>query len=101
MGVVLSPGKADSPPDACRPSSAQRSIYRENCACAAIGAHCIFITKFQSGAPHRLPARLCEHSYPVDFVAKAATCDTFMDAIRWTNTEHLFRAASNNSGAEA
>jgi superoxide dismutase, Fe-Mn family len=43
-----------------------------------------------------------EHSYHIDFRAKAATyVDTFMDVIRWTNTGALFHAASKNSGAEA
>ena len=34
-----------------------------------------------------------EHSYHIDYGAKAATyVDTFMDAIRWSNAEKLFAA---------
>ena len=32
-----------------------------------------------------------EHSYHMDFGAKAASyVDTFMDAVRWNNAEQLF-----------
>jgi superoxide dismutase, Fe-Mn family len=42
-----------------------------------------------------------EHSYHIDFGAKAATyVDTFMDAIRWNNVEQLFIVATSGRGAE-
>jgi superoxide dismutase, Fe-Mn family len=43
-----------------------------------------------------------EHSYHIDFGAKAATyVDTFMDAIRWNNADRLYAAASNPATGRA
>lgn len=54
-----------------------------------------------AGGTPILALDMYEHSYHIDFGAKAATyVDTFMDAIRWTHTAHLFHAARKNSGAE-
>jgi Fe-Mn family superoxide dismutase len=40
-----------------------------------------------------------EHSYHIDFGAKAATyVDTFMDAIRWNNVERLFAQTTGAGG---
>jgi superoxide dismutase len=50
------------------------------------------------GAVKRLDliADMYEHSYHIDFGAKAATyVDTFMDAIRWNNADRLYAAAAN------
>jgi Fe-Mn family superoxide dismutase len=42
-----------------------------------------------------------EHSYHIDFGAKAATyVDTFMAAILWKNADHLFSALTNRRGAQ-
>ncbi len=41
-----------------------------------------------------------EHSYHIDFGAKAATyVDTFMDAIRWDNVGRLYAAAAGAAGS--
>jgi Fe-Mn family superoxide dismutase len=41
-----------------------------------------------------------EHSYHIDFGAKAAGyVETFMQAIRWGNAEHLFKELSGSGGA--
>jgi Fe-Mn family superoxide dismutase len=41
-----------------------------------------------------------EHSYHIDFGAKAASyVDAFMGAIRWTNADRLFGEATGNAGA--
>jgi superoxide dismutase, Fe-Mn family len=54
-----------------------------------------------AGGTPILALDMYEHSYHIDFGAKAATyVDTFMDVIRWANTGHLFHAVSKNSGAE-
>jgi Fe-Mn family superoxide dismutase len=43
-----------------------------------------------------------EHSYQMDFGAKAASyVDTFMDVIRWTNADRLFNELIANSRAES
>ena len=43
-----------------------------------------------------------EHSYQIDFGAKAATyVDTFMKVIRWRNAERLLTTLSNQTGGEA
>jgi superoxide dismutase, Fe-Mn family len=43
-----------------------------------------------------------EHSYHIDFGAKAATyVDTFMNVIRWRNAERLLTTLSNQTGGEA
>jgi Fe-Mn family superoxide dismutase len=43
-----------------------------------------------------------EHSYQIDFGAKAATyVDTFMNVIRWRNAERLLTTLSNQTGGEA
>ena len=43
-----------------------------------------------------------EHSYHIDFGAKAATyVDTFMNVIRWRNAEHLLTTLPNQTGGEA
>jgi len=40
-----------------------------------------------------------EHSYHIDFGAKAATyVDTFMDVIRWNNVERLFVQMTSTRG---
>ena len=40
-----------------------------------------------------------EHSYHMDFGAKAASyVDTFMDVIRWNNVERLFVRTTNGRG---
>ena len=43
---------------------------------------------------------MCEHSYHMDFGAKAASCyvDTFMDVIRWNNVERLFVQTRGTAG---
>jgi Fe-Mn family superoxide dismutase len=43
-----------------------------------------------------------EHSYHIDFGAKAATyVDTFMAAIRWKNTDQLFNEVSQGRGVQS
>src|ERR1043166_3105913 len=55
-----------------------------------------------AGGTPILALDMYEHSYHIDFGAKAATyVDTFMDVIRWKNTERVFGSASANSGAGA
>jgi superoxide dismutase, Fe-Mn family len=47
-----------------------------------------------AGGTPILALDMYEHSYHIDFGAKAATyVETFMDAIRWNNAERLFLAA--------
>ena len=39
-----------------------------------------------------------EHSYHIDYGAKAATyVDTFMTAIRWSNADNLFARYGNSA----
>jgi Fe-Mn family superoxide dismutase len=43
-----------------------------------------------------------EHSYHIDFGAKAATyVDTFMDAIRWNNVDRLFVQVTGGGGTQS
>ncbi len=52
-----------------------------------------------AGGTPILALDMYEHSYHIDFGAKAATyVDTFMDIIRWKNTERLFEALAADSG---
>jgi Fe-Mn family superoxide dismutase len=45
----------------------------------------------QAGGTAILALDMYEHSYHIDFGAKAATyVDTFMTAIRWSNADRLF-----------
>jgi Fe-Mn family superoxide dismutase len=47
-----------------------------------------------AGGTPILALDMYEHSYHIDFGAKAATyVETFMDAVRWKNVERLFRTA--------
>ena len=42
-----------------------------------------------------------EHSYHIDFGAKAATyVDTFMEAIHWKNIDRLFSDLTNERGTQ-
>ena len=55
-----------------------------------------------AGGTPVLALDMYEHSYHIDFGAKAATyVDTFMDAIRWSNAQRVFGAASKNAGRGA
>ena len=52
-----------------------------------------------AGAAPIVALDMYEHSYHIDFGAKAATyVDTFMAAIRWKNAERLFETLTNSSG---
>lgn len=43
-----------------------------------------------------------EHSYHMDFGAKAATyVDTFMEVVRWRNVDQLFTGLADGTGGEA
>lgn len=53
------------------------------------------------GAPI-LALDMYEHSYHIDFGAKAATyVDTFMDAVRWANAEQVFGRVKDKQGQGA
>ena len=55
-----------------------------------------------AGGTPVLALDMYEHSYHIDFGAKAATyVDTFMDAIRWKNVEQAFGRASETFGRGA
>jgi superoxide dismutase, Fe-Mn family len=55
-----------------------------------------------AGGTPILALDMYEHSYHMDFGAKAATyVDTFMEAIRWTNVDRLFSQVAKARGAEA
>ena len=55
-----------------------------------------------AGAPPILALDMYEHSYHIDFGAKAATyVDTFMDAIRWNNVDRLFLQAAGGGGTQS
>jgi len=55
-----------------------------------------------AGGTPVLALDMYEHSYHIDFGAKAATyVDTFMDAIRWKNVGQAFGRASESSGRGA
>ena len=52
-----------------------------------------------AGGTPILALDMYEHSYHIDFGAKPATyVDTFMGAIRWRNTDRLFREVSEQRG---
>jgi superoxide dismutase len=52
-----------------------------------------------AGGTPILALDMYEHSYHIDFGAKAATyVDTFMDAIRWDNVGRLYAAAAGGAG---
>jgi len=54
-----------------------------------------------AGGTPILALDMYEHSYHMDFGAKATTyVDTFMEAIRWTNVDRLFSQVSRARGAE-
>jgi hypothetical protein len=60
--------------------------------------HCHTLT----GGTPILALDMYEHSYHIDFGAKAATyVDTFMAAIRWKNTDQLFTEVSERGGAHS
>src|ERR1044072_5648419 len=67
------------------------------------------VNQWASDHSHTLPSGtpilaldMYEHSYHIDFGAKAATyVETFMDAIHWGNVQRTFRAASEISRAGA
>jgi superoxide dismutase, Fe-Mn family len=55
-----------------------------------------------AGGTPILALDMYEHSYHIDFGAKAATyVDTFMAAIRWKNIDQLFTEASEGRGAQS
>jgi superoxide dismutase, Fe-Mn family len=55
-----------------------------------------------AGGTPILALDMYEHSYHIDFGAKAATyVDTFMAAIRWKNTDQLFREVSEGRAAQS
>src|SRR5213593_2360157 len=55
-----------------------------------------------AGGQPILALDMYEHSYHIDFGAKAATyVDTFMDVVRWRNVDHLFRKLADETGGEA
>jgi superoxide dismutase, Fe-Mn family len=52
-----------------------------------------------AGGTPILALDMYEHSYHIDFGAKAASyVDTFMDAIRWTNVERVFGQMTGDRG---
>jgi Fe-Mn family superoxide dismutase len=52
-----------------------------------------------AGGTPILALDMYEHSYHMDFGAKAATyVDTFMDVIRWNNVERLLVQATRGEG---
>lgn len=54
-----------------------------------------------AGGTPILALDMYEHSYHIDFGAKAATyVDTFMAAIRWKNTDRLFGEITKERGAQ-
>ena len=54
-----------------------------------------------AGGTPILALDMYEHSYHIDFGAKAATyVDTFMAAIRWKNADRLFNRLSEERGAQ-
>ena len=55
-----------------------------------------------AGGTPILALDMYEHSYHIDFGAKAATyVDTYMAAIRWKNTDQLFTEVSERRGAQS
>ncbi len=58
------------------------------------GDHCHTL----AGGQSMVALDMYEHSYHIDYGAKAATyVDTFMDAIRWSNGDTLFAAYSKSA----
>ena len=54
-----------------------------------------------AGATPILALDMYEHSYHMDFGAKAASyVDTFVEAIRWANADQLFKELKRKHGAE-
>jgi len=52
-----------------------------------------------AGGTPILALDMYEHSYHIDFGAKAASyVDTFMDVIRWNNVERLLVQVTNGRG---
>jgi Fe-Mn family superoxide dismutase len=52
-----------------------------------------------AGGTPILALDMYEHSYHIDFGAKAASyVDTFMDVIRWNNVERLFVQTRGTAG---
>jgi len=55
-----------------------------------------------AGGTPILALDMYEHSYHMDFGAKAATyVDTFMEVVRWRNVDQLFTSLADESGGEA
>jgi superoxide dismutase, Fe-Mn family len=55
-----------------------------------------------AGGTPILALDMYEHSYHIDFGAKAATyVDTFMDAIRWNNVDRLFVQVTGGGGTQS
>ena len=55
-----------------------------------------------AGGTPILALDMYEHSYHMDFGAKAATyVDTFMEVVRWRNVDHLFKNLADETGGEA
>jgi len=55
-----------------------------------------------AGGTPILALDMYEHSYHMDFGAKAATyVDTFMEVVRWRNVDQLFTSLADESGVEA
>jgi Fe-Mn family superoxide dismutase len=54
-----------------------------------------------AGGTPILALDMYEHSYHMDFGAKAATyVDTFMEVVRWRNVDQLFRKLADETGAK-
>ena len=61
----------------------------------SISGRSITATRLAGGTPI-LALDMYEHSYHMDFGAKAANyVDTFMDAIRWENADRLLKEVVN------
>jgi superoxide dismutase, Fe-Mn family len=55
-----------------------------------------------AGGTPILALDMYEHSYHIDFGAKAATyVDTFMDVIHWNNVERLLVQMTNGRGLQS
>src|SRR5262249_45995543 len=55
-----------------------------------------------AGGPPILALDMYEHSYHIDFGAKAATyVDTFMSVIRWQAADRIFATLASNTGQTA
>src|SRR3989449_8743056 len=54
-----------------------------------------------AGGTPILALDMYEHSYHMDFGAKAATyVDTFMEVVRWRNVDQLFTSLAHETGAK-